>query len=34
MLETFPIVKREDKEQWGEYRTKRIVMEAFESLRG
>jgi hypothetical protein len=33
ILETFPIVKRKDEERYGEYRTKRMVLEAFESLR-
>jgi len=30
ILETFPIVKRRDVERWGEYRTKRRVVEAFD----
>lgn len=34
ILETFPIVKRRDVERWGEYRTKRRVVEAWEALRG
>ena len=34
VLETFPIVRRKDEARWGEYRTKRMVLEAFESLRG
>jgi hypothetical protein len=33
ILDTFPIVKRKDKAEYGEYRTKRMVLEAFESLR-
>ncbi|MGC9332646.1 MAG: hypothetical protein ACP5JJ_00740, partial [Anaerolineae bacterium] len=33
VLDTFPIVKRKDEAQYGEYRTKRMVLEAFESLR-
>jgi len=33
ILDTFPIVRRKDEEKWGEYRTKRLVLEAFESLR-
>jgi hypothetical protein len=34
VLDTFPIVRRKDEAQYGEYRTKRMVVEAFESLRG
>lgn len=30
ILDTFPIVRRKDEARWGEYRTKRLVMEAFE----
>ena len=33
ILETFPIVRRKDEEKYGEYRTKQMVLEAFESLR-
>jgi len=33
ILDTFPIVRRKDEEKYGEYRTKRMVLEAFESLR-
>ena len=33
ILDTFPIVRRKDAERWGEYRTKRMVLEAFESLK-
>jgi hypothetical protein len=32
ILETFPIVKRKDEAQYGEYRTKRLVLEAYEEL--
>jgi hypothetical protein len=32
ILDTFPIVKRKDEAAYGEYRTKRMVLEAFESL--
>ncbi len=32
ILETFPIVKRKDEEKYGEYRTKRLVLEAFDEL--
>jgi hypothetical protein len=31
ILDTFPIVRRKDEERWGEYRTKRMVLECFES---
>jgi len=34
ILDTFPIVRRRDEEQWGEYRTKRLVLEAFDTLSG
>jgi len=32
-VDTFPIVRRKDEARWGEYRTKRLVMEGFEALR-
>jgi hypothetical protein len=32
IMETFPIVKRKDEARYGEYRTKRLVLAAFESL--
>ena len=32
ILETFPIVKRKDEAKYGEYRTKRLVLAAFEVL--
>jgi len=31
-LEQFPIVRRKDEERYGEYRTKRLVLEAWEKL--
>lgn len=34
ILDTFPIVRRKDKERWGEYRTKRLVLEQYEMLEG
>ena len=34
ILDTFPIVKRKDEEQHGEYRTKRLVLEAYDELMG
>jgi hypothetical protein len=30
ILDTFPIVRRKDEERWGEYRTKRLVLEGYE----
>ncbi len=33
ILETFPIVKRKDEAQYGEYRTKRLVLEAYEATK-
>ena len=32
ILETFPIVKRKDEAQFGEYRTKRVILENFDKL--
>ena len=32
IMETFPIVKRHDEKQWGEYRTKRVVGENYDVL--
>jgi len=32
ILDTFPIVRRKDEAQYGEYRTKRMVLEAYEGL--
>jgi hypothetical protein len=29
ILETFPLVKRKDEASWGEYRTKRLILEAY-----
>ena len=29
ILDTFPIVRRKDEAKWGEFRTKRLVLEAF-----
>jgi len=34
ILDTFPIVRRKDEGRWGEYRTKRMVLENFGALRG
>ena len=30
VLDTFPIVRRKDEERWGEYRTKRLLLGAYE----
>ncbi len=32
IMETFPIVKRKDEKQYGEYRTKRIILEIYDEL--
>jgi hypothetical protein len=32
ILDTFPIVKRKDEDEYGEYRTKRLVLEAYDRL--
>jgi hypothetical protein len=32
IMETFPIVKRHDEKRWGEYRTKRVVGEVYDTL--
>jgi hypothetical protein len=34
ILEMFPIVRREDEERYGEYRTKRLILENYDALRG
>ncbi|WP_251980222.1 HNH endonuclease [Salinibacter ruber] len=34
ILDTFPIVERQDKEEYGKYRTKRLVLEAYDELTG
>ena len=34
ILDTFPIVKRKDEEAHGTYRTKRLVLEAYDALAG
>jgi hypothetical protein len=34
ILDTFPIVRRKDEEQFGEYRTKRLILENYNALRG
>jgi hypothetical protein len=32
-METFPIVKRKDEKLYGEYRTKRVILEMFDEMR-
>jgi N-6 DNA Methylase len=32
ILETFPIVKRKDEQQYGEYRTKRVILEIYDEI--
>ena len=34
ILDTFPIVKRKDEDEYGEYRTKRLVLEAYDEVEG
>jgi len=34
ILDTFPIVRRKDEERWGEYRTKRMILECYDELAG
>jgi hypothetical protein len=34
IMDTFPIVRRKDEKQWGEYRTKRLVLENYDALEG
>jgi len=31
-MDTFPIVKRKDEAQYGEYRTKRVILEIFDEM--
>ncbi len=33
IMETFPIVKRVDEKQYGEYRTKRVILEIYDEMR-
>ena len=32
IMETFPIVKRKDEAEWGEYRTKFLILEAYDAM--
>jgi len=34
ILDTFPIVRRKDEAKFGEFRTKRLVLEEFDELAG
>ena len=31
-METFPIVRRKDEERFGEYRTKRVILEIYDEM--
>jgi hypothetical protein len=33
IMETFPIVKRKDEKQYGEYRTKRVILEIYDEMK-
>jgi hypothetical protein len=32
MLDSFPIVRRKDEAQFGEYRTKRVILERYDDM--
>jgi hypothetical protein len=32
IMDTFPIVRRKDEEKWGDYRTKRVILEIYDTL--
>lgn len=32
IMETFPIVKRKDEQRYGEYRTKRVILECYDAI--
>ncbi|MGI8826225.1 MAG: Eco57I restriction-modification methylase domain-containing protein [Chloroflexota bacterium] len=32
VMDTFPIVKRKDEAKWGEYRTKRVILEMYDAI--
>ena len=32
-METFPIVKRKDEKQFGDYRTKRVILEIYDEMK-
>ena len=33
IMETFPIVKRKDEKLYGEYRTKRVILEIYDEMK-
>jgi hypothetical protein len=33
IMETFPIVRRKDEKEYGEYRTKRVILEVYDEMR-
>jgi hypothetical protein len=34
ILDTFPIVRRHEEERYGEYRTRRLILESYDKLAG
>ena len=32
VMDTFPIVQRRDEQKWGEYRTKRVILEVYDAM--
>jgi hypothetical protein len=32
IMDTFPIVRRRDEEKWGEFRTKRVILEIYDAM--
>jgi len=32
IMDTFPIVRRKDEQRWGEYRTKRVILEVYDEM--
>jgi hypothetical protein len=32
IMDTFPIVRRTDEEKWGDYRTKRVILEIYDAM--
>ena len=32
IMDTFPIVRRKDEEKWGDYRTKRVILEIYDAI--
>jgi hypothetical protein len=32
IIDTFPIVRRKDEEKWGEYRTRRVILEIYDQM--